>query len=254
MKTTARAAPSACGWFSPEAQRSFLYAAAYAGMSFTLSLLNKTLLSVFDFECPFLLLGIQLALSLLFCAVTRDYLGNPLGVEPLDRSTLTAAIPMGVSYAANVSLGLVGLKLVNVPMFFCIRRLVPACIMVVEYFLLGKTADLSTVGSVGLIAAGTVLAGWQSLGSEFLGYTVTGLNNLATAAAFISQKAFATSINRKLSTFSVMQYNAIIALPLCAIGAIVTGEIEVRGDAADGAATLCSKGTRRSLSSRYPSR
>ena len=34
---------------------------------------------------------------------------------------------MGVFYVANVGAGLIGLKLVNVPMFFCIRRLVPAC-------------------------------------------------------------------------------------------------------------------------------
>ncbi len=56
---------------------------------------------------------------------------------------------MAILYVMNVGFGLVGLKLVNVPMFFCIRRTTSAFILIYEYIKLGKVADAGTQASVG---------------------------------------------------------------------------------------------------------
>ena len=207
------------------AQMSVLVAAFYATMSVSLSLLNKALLSSYKFECYFTLLATQLVLSLTFCIFTRDFLGNPFSVAPFKMETLQAAIPMGVAYIFNVTLGFVGLTLVNVPMFFCIRRLVPICILIYEWATMGKTAERPIIGSVLVIAAGTTLAGWETLSDGIVGYTVTFLNNIATAAAFVMQKQFSTST--KVSTFSVVYYNGLVALPITLVGIIVMGEVDV---------------------------
>jgi hypothetical protein len=46
--------------------------------------LNKALLSSYGFKCYFLLLSIQLALSLTFCTLSRDRLGNPFAIPAFD--------------------------------------------------------------------------------------------------------------------------------------------------------------------------
>ena len=49
-----------------------------------------------------------------------------------------------------------GLQLVNVPMFFCLRRLVAAFILAYEFVALGKVADLGTYASILCITLSTV--------------------------------------------------------------------------------------------------
>jgi len=48
---------------------------------------------------------------------------------------------MGVTYVVNVGCGLLALQLVNVPMFFCLRRLVAPVVLIYEYLTMGKVAD-----------------------------------------------------------------------------------------------------------------
>lgn len=52
--------------------------------------LNKAILSSYNFDCFFTLLFAQLVLTLLFCTITRDRLGNPFNVPKFDEATLKA--------------------------------------------------------------------------------------------------------------------------------------------------------------------
>ena len=183
-------------------------AVAYAGMSLALALLNKHLLSSYRFPCFFTLLGTQLAISLVFCVASRDLLGNPFGIEPLNRATLWLAAPMAVAYVLNVTVGMLGLQLTNVPMFFAIRRLVPACVVAYEWVALGRRPERSVNVAVTIIAVGAVAAGWETFTDDRLGYTITMANNVITAYMFVMQKAFSTATG--LSTFSVVLYNAVV--------------------------------------------
>ena len=62
--------------------------------------------------------------------------------------------------------------------------------------------------SVLTIAAGAVLAGWDSLRADLLGYGLTMLNNVITAAMFVMQKQFSKATG--LSTFSVVLSNSVV--------------------------------------------
>ena len=50
-------------------------------------MLNKALLSSYDFPCFFIMLAVQLAISLVVCRVSRDFLGNPFAVPKFDMQT-----------------------------------------------------------------------------------------------------------------------------------------------------------------------
>lgn len=147
--------------------------------------LNKALLSSYGFEGYFTLLFCQLFLSYVFCVVTRDYFNNPFNIPKFDVDLVKAALPMGITYVLNVGCGLLALQLVNVPMFFCLRRLVAPVVLIYEYITMGKVADVGTRMSIGVIVLGAIVAGWDTLNDDIFGYSLTMINNVLTAAASV---------------------------------------------------------------------
>jgi len=85
----------------------------------------------------------------------------------------------------NVGLGLIGLQMVNVPMFFCLRRLVAPIVLGYEYVTMGKVADPGVRVAVAIIVAGAMLAGWDTLSADLVGYLITMLNNVVSAASSV---------------------------------------------------------------------
>ena len=154
----------------------------YGTTSGTLSLIMKNLLSGYRFEGYFVILAAQMGLQLALCILTRDALGNPFGVPQYDRATHMKSLKMGVTNVCNVGAGLVALRMVNVPMFLCIRRLVAPVIILYELAFLGKVNSVGVNGAVGAILMGTLVAGWETLSADVVGYAVTFLNNLLSAA------------------------------------------------------------------------
>lgn len=195
----------------------------YGVTSLTLSLINKALLSAYSFNCYFLLLGCQMATQLFICALSRDHFNNVFQVPKYDRSIHVSSLKMGAMYVLNVVAGLIGLQMVNVPMFFCIRRLVSPTILFYEYFALGKVADFDIRVAIGFIMVGTIVAGWETLDSHIVGYIITMFNNICTAATTVMQKQF--SERHRMTAVGTLYYNAMTAAPLAFVLAIVNGEI-----------------------------
>lgn len=183
--------------------------------------LNKALLSGYKFDGYFTMIAASLLLTLAVCSVSRR-LGNPFDIPAADMALLRAAAPMGVLSVLNVGVGLVGLQLVNIPMFFCLRRLVAPMVLLYEYVTLGRVAERSVQASVSFIVIGVLVAGASSLQADILGYSLTMLNNLFSAAASVMQKRF--SERTKLSTIGIVYANALVAAPLCISMALLTGE------------------------------
>ena len=203
----------------------------FASTSLSISLLNKWLLSSFGFSCYFLMLCAQLIMTLVFCIITRDYLDNPFKIPFFNQDTYNNSISMAFAYVLNVCLGLIGLQLVNVPMFFCIRRTTTAFILLYEFISQGKIAEQGIRGSVAVICMGAVLAGIESVRFDFIGFLITISNNMATAAASVMQKQFNDVLKTtgapeaaSIGPFGIMYYQSLTALPLCLFLAFATGE------------------------------
>jgi len=196
----------------------------YGVTSLALGLLNKALLSSYDFKCIFLLLSAQMLLQVILCTVSRDYMRNPAGIPHYDKSVHYESLVLGFTYVANVAVGLVGLSMTTVPLFFCIRRLVSPIILIYEYVWLSKVAEPNIQVAVGTIVVGTIIAGWDTLSSDIVGYSVTFLNNLCTAASSVSQKTFCDKT--KLGALGTLYYTSLTALPLSILMALVFGEVE----------------------------
>ena len=171
---------------APEAEKPilfrFLVCLFYGITSGSLSLIMKSLLSGYRFEGFFLILTAQFGLQLALCVLSRDFMGNPLSIPPYSRALHIKSLRMGLLAVGNVGAGLVALRMVNVPMFLCIRRLVAPTILLYELVFLGKVASAGVNVAVAAIFVGTLLAGWETLSADFVGYAVTFINNLLSAA------------------------------------------------------------------------
>lgn len=61
--------------------------------------------------------------------------------SPLPRPSTA---PVSVLFVSNVAAGFVGLRLVKIPIFLCLRRTTTIFTLAMEYFILGKTANSHT--------------------------------------------------------------------------------------------------------------
>lgn len=155
--------------------------------SVVLSLLNKAILSSWGaFDAYLTLLFCQLLLTLGLCVASRDLFGNPFHIPPFSVDLIIAAAPMGLTYALNAGLGLLGLQLVDIHMYFALRRVTSAFVLAYEYFALGRVAPVPVRASVGAIVVGAVIAGWDSLRHDAFGYAVTLVTNAVTAASSVT--------------------------------------------------------------------
>jgi hypothetical protein len=87
-------------------------------------------------------------------------------------------------FVANVSAAFYGLKLIDVPLFLCVRRLTSLCVLVTEFIVLGKVSSRPVLASILLVMCGTVLAGYESLSSYLVGYVYVMANNILTALLY----------------------------------------------------------------------
>lgn len=96
------------------------------------------------------------------------------------------AIPHSAAYVGNLIIGFIGLEHVNIPLFLCLRRTTLVFVLLSEYMVLGKHHTSATVGCVGAMVVGAMLASWDSLSSvgshltpTMLGFVFVG--NVSTA-------------------------------------------------------------------------
>ena len=212
--------------------------ALYGSIACALILLNKALLSVGSFSAYFTLLGAKLVLVLAVCAGSRLSPANPLRVPAVHRAALRSAALPAALFVANAVSGFVALQLVPVPLFNCLRRLVPVAILAYEYAVRGRVPDRTTGAAVAMIAGGALLAGWGTFAADARGAAVTLLANVLTAASLVAQRQFAEATpadascgggsgatkGDRISTWGVLFYTALLALPACGVLAVATGE------------------------------
>lgn len=208
----------------------FLICLFYAATSTTISMVNKLILSMYNFGGVFILLAFQLLGALLFMGLsklcTRAGFGSSFlpSIPDFKWSTLQRSLPVSFLFVANVSAAFYGLQLIDVPLFLCVRRLTSLCVLVTEFLVLRKVSSRPVMASILLVMAGTILAGYESLSSYFIGYIYVMMNNILTALLYTWQKKLCDS--EKLESFGLLYYNAMAALPASLLIAWALGEFE----------------------------
>ena len=204
--------------------RSLRICVAYGLTSIAISLNYKSLLSAYQYDAKFVMLTEQLCVSLLFCAFAKRCLAFVPGLEvPAVRwATARAALLPALLFVANIVVGWTALQRISLPLFLCLRHTTTAATLLLEYAILGRRQSAAVNASVACIVLGALIAGGQRLGTDREGFAWTLANNALTASTMIAQKRFSDAHGVK--GFGLVQYNALVALPFCLLGATLHEE------------------------------
>lgn len=201
--------------------RVILVILAYAGSSLSGVFVNKACLSAYDFRYTITLMLSQLCVSVTALTILR--LLRVIQIPHRSWKDMLVLLFPAVSLILNVTVGLLALRLVNIPMFSAFRRLSVLNVMVLEYFVLGKTATRRILWTVVVMVSGSFLAGLGDLTFDPVGYFLVFLNNFITAANLVSIKKASAVV--RLEALALNYYVSCLALPIVFVLALVTGEL-----------------------------
>ncbi|XP_053970603.1 UDP-sugar transporter UST74c [Hylaeus anthracinus] len=177
----------------------------YGFSSFMITVVNKTVLTTFEFP-SFQMLGVGQMLAtivLLFSAKKMRYVEFP----NLEAATFGKIWPLPIIYIGNMVFGLGGTKQLSLPMFTALRRFSILMTMFAEYYILGLKARVSVQLSVYTMILGAVVAALNDLAFNLEGYLFILLNDFFTAANGVYMKKKLDS--KELGKYGLMYYNSL---------------------------------------------
>mmetsp|Transcript_6822 Transcript_6822/g.12335 ORF Transcript_6822/g.12335 Transcript_6822/m.12335 type:complete len:308 (+) Transcript_6822:2195-3118(+) len=202
----------------------------YAVMSMTLSLVNKSLMTVYSYKQPLFILLVQfisniIILPICFILLPTHY-KKLLGFSDLKASDSAQLFLPSFVFLLNITAGVYALSRVNIPMFLAIRRLNALVVYSSDVVIYKKPIiALEFVGIV-LISLGAVMAGLSDLTADYLGYALAMLNNILTTAHLQLSKQSSVT-NPRLTAFNQTLYNAVNGIPMLLMLCFYNSEFEV---------------------------
>ncbi|XP_065070086.1 UDP-sugar transporter UST74c-like isoform X2 [Rhopilema esculentum] len=201
----------------------------YAASSFFIVVINKVVLTTYKFP-SFQVLG----LGQMVATIAVLFIGKQSTIVKfpgLDRSTFRKIWPLPLIYVGNLTFGLGGTKMLNLPMFTVLRRFSILMTMIAEYWLLGIRASRRVQMSVYLMIAGSVIAASSDLAFDAVGYFYVLMNDVLTAAngVFVKKKLE----SKELGKYGLMFYNSLFMLVPGILFAFYNGELQKAMDFSD---------------------
>lgn len=211
----------------------------YAAASFAIVVLNKIILSHYDFKAVWFMTLSHQVVSLLMILLMKVATNQLQNMSLYNHTIAMAAIPLAITFAVDVILGMIALQYVAIPMFTALRRLTTLFNVILQYVVFNQLKSRSVLLCIAMMVIGALVAGYGDLQYDLLGYVIVFGNNLTTAGrqtlvkwlanrtAAVSSKGNAKSQDKKDTNQSLqtLYYNALLSIPLLAAGCFLTGEI-----------------------------
>ncbi|KAM9744547.1 nucleotide sugar transporter SLC35D2 [Menidia menidia] len=200
----------------------FSSAVFYAGSSFLITVVNKTVLTSFRFP-SYLCLGIgQMITTIVVLYVAKA--NKTVQFQDFDRSIFLKIFPLPLFYIGNHVTGLGSTKKLSLPMFTVLRKFTILMTMVLEGLILRKTFPRNIIYSVVAIVFGAIVAASSDLAFDVEGYTFILLNDAFTAASGVYTKKKLG--DQGLGKYGVLFYNALIIVIPTLLASAFTGDLQ----------------------------
>ncbi|XP_035515018.1 UDP-N-acetylglucosamine/UDP-glucose/GDP-mannose transporter [Morone saxatilis] len=202
-------------------QLKFFSAVFYAGSSFLITVVNKTVLTSFRFP-SYMCLGIGQMITTLVVLYAAK-MSKAIQFQDFDRTILLKMFPLPLLYVGNHITGLASTKKLSLPMFTVLRKFTILMTMILEVYILRKTFSKRLVYSVTAIVLGAMVAASSDLAFDVEGYTFILLNDAFTAASSVyTKKKLGTE---GLGKYGVLFYNALIIIIPTLMASAFTGDL-----------------------------
>ncbi|KAE8291808.1 UDP-N-acetylglucosamine/UDP-glucose/GDP-mannose transporter-like protein [Larimichthys crocea] len=202
-------------------QVKFLSAAFYAGSSFLITVVNKTVLTSYRFP-SYMCLGIGQMITTLVVLYAAK-MNKSVQFQDFDRSILLKIFPLPLLYVGNHITGLASTKKLSLPMFTVLRKFTILMTMILEIYILRKTFPKRLVYSIVAIVFGAMVAASSDLAFDVEAYTFILLNDAFTAASGVYTKKKLGM--EGLGKYGVLFYNALIIIIPTLLASAFTGDL-----------------------------
>ncbi|XP_008416530.1 UDP-N-acetylglucosamine/UDP-glucose/GDP-mannose transporter [Poecilia reticulata] len=193
----------------------------YAGSSFLITVVNKTVLTSFRFP-SYLFLGIgQMITTIVVLYLAKK--SNTVKFPDFDRSVVLKIFPLPLLYVGNHVTGLASTKKLSLPMFTVLRKFTILMTMILEAYLLRKTFSRRVICSVVTIVFGAMVAASSDLAFDVEAYTFILLNDAFTAASGVYTKKKLG--DQSLGKYGVLFYNSLIIVLPTLLASAFTGDL-----------------------------
>eukprot|EP00357_Protocruzia_adherens_P018967 CAMPEP_0115006142 /NCGR_PEP_ID=MMETSP0216-20121206/20307_1 /TAXON_ID=223996 /ORGANISM="Protocruzia adherens, Strain Boccale" /LENGTH=224 /DNA_ID=CAMNT_0002372635 /DNA_START=1161 /DNA_END=1835 /DNA_ORIENTATION=+ len=116
--------------------------------------------------------------------------------------------------------------MVNVPMFLCLRRTVCFFVLVNDFGRTGRLPQLSLCACIGLIVMGTLVAGYNDLTYDPLGYCFVIVNNILSTVQMQTAKNM-NDEDTKVDALSMLFLNSINITPVLLAISLYVGDFGI---------------------------
>jgi len=183
---------------------------AYSMTSMATTLSNKAVINFYGFDYPLFLTAFQNSFVVVFVLLLHQW--GSISVEALESRKVHAWLPLNVCFVLMLVTSQLSLGLISVAMVTVFKNFTTITITLGDRIFFGNPISMPIAGSLGVMALGSIVAGYNDLEFRVDGYTYLLLN-----CAF--QTTYTLYLNKLMKTlnlgkWSMVYYNNIIAIPL----------------------------------------
>jgi len=199
-----------------------LSTAGFYGLSSVLIIvINKSVLTVYSFPSSQVLAIGQMVFAIVLLGVLGA--AGRVYLPPPNYATVRKIWPLPLLYCANLFSGLGGTKELSLPMMTVLRRFSILMLLIGEIWAFNTVFSNAIYISVGIMIGGAIIAAFNDLAFNLIGYSYIMINNFFTAAnGVVTKKKLDV---KDLGKYGIIFYNCVfMILPAIAI-AHYSGEL-----------------------------
>lgn len=182
---------------------------------------NKTLSYTFSFRTTNLLLLFQMFFTIILLRLLQ--LSGFITLDPFTITRARTVAPISFFYSLNAAVALVALREMSVPSYTVVKRLGPLFTLGVEAVLLNKRATRGVLLALLFMSGGTLLAAKSDTSSSAMAWLLGFLSCIFQALYLGLVKR--TGLMTGMSSFSILYYHSIMAIPCLLTLVLAVGEI-----------------------------
>eukprot|EP00924_Labyrinthula_sp_SR-Ha-C_P000601 snap_masked-scaffold_27-processed-gene-4.46-mRNA-1 protein AED:0.11 eAED:0.11 QI:0/0/0/1/1/1/2/0/381 len=187
-----------------------LFCLLWSSCSISMVLLNKIILTSFDFKFNTFLLIYQNSLCVLLLKLFKFF--GWIEFESLEADKVKAWLPLDFFFVLMLLTGTFSIKYLSVPMITVFKNANNIVITFTDFLIYRNSISNGVLYSLALMLLAAVLASLQDMEFSLKGYIWTMVNCLCTAL-FVLYMPKAIS-KTKLSSFGKVYYNNVLSVPL----------------------------------------